>query len=142
MACDFGHLETPARILQQKFRIRPALRPGALVESDRRTHNVDVDLQMNRASSDRNGFWLLSSLFGLIGGLCCMTPIVMVLLGLASISAANSLGNVLYGEYRWAFRAASLVFLIAAIVVYFRRRGICTLDSPGRRAVLPTRGRA
>ncbi len=81
---------------------------------------------------DRRGVLAISALAGLIGGLCCFTPIVLVMLGLASISVAADLGNVLYGEYRWIFRIAALAFLALALVIYFRRRGICTLDQARR----------
>ena len=82
--------------------------------------------------SDRKGIFLISALAGLIGGLCCLTPVVLVLLGLASITVAADLGNVLYGEYRWLFRIAALGFLFLALWIYFRRRGICTLDQARR----------
>ncbi len=75
---------------------------------------------------------MISGLAALIGGLCCLTPIVLVLLGLASVAAAADLGNILYGNYRWAFRIVALAFVGAALVVYFRRRGICTLDQARR----------
>lgn len=88
--------------------------------------------QSNDKAGDRKGIFLISALAGLIGGLCCVTPIVLVLLGLASISAAADLGNILYGNYRWAFRSVALVFLALALLVYFRRRGICTLDQARR----------
>lgn len=81
---------------------------------------------------DRKGVLAISALAGLIGGLCCFTPIVLVMLGLASISVAADLGNVLYGEYKWIFRIAALIFLGLALVIYFRRRGICTLDQARR----------
>lgn len=84
------------------------------------------------SKSDRKGIFLISGLAALIGGLCCMTPVVLVLIGLASISTAASLGNILYGDYRWAFRAVALVFLGLALLMYFRRRGICTLDQARR----------
>lgn len=83
-------------------------------------------------TSDRKGVLVISALAGLIGGLCCVTPIVLVMLGLASISVAADLGNVLYGEYRWLFRVAALAFLGVALFVYFRGRGICTLDQARR----------
>ena len=82
--------------------------------------------------SDRKGVVVISALAGLIGGLCCVTPVVLVLLGLASISVAADLGNVLYGDYRWVFRLTALAFLALALWVYFRRRGICTLDQARR----------
>jgi hypothetical protein len=82
--------------------------------------------------SDRKGIFILSGLAALVGGLCCLTPVVLVLLGLASISAAASLGNVLYGDYHWEFRLVALAFLALALVIYFRRKGICTLDQARR----------
>ena len=84
------------------------------------------------ANGDRKGIFLISALAAIIGGLCCVTPVVLVLLGLSTLAFANSLGSVLYGEYRWAFRAAALVFLALTLWVYFRRRGICTLDQARR----------
>ena len=81
---------------------------------------------------DRKGIFIISAFAGLIGGLCCVTPIVLVLLGLASLSAAADIGNVLYGDYRWLFRATALAFLALALWVYFRRKGICTLDQARR----------
>lgn len=47
---------------------------------------------------DGKGVVIISALAGLIGGLCCLTPVVRVLLGLASVSVAADLGNILYGE--------------------------------------------
>jgi choline-glycine betaine transporter len=82
--------------------------------------------------NDRKGIFLISGLAAVIGGLCCVTPVVLILLGLSTLAFANSLGNVLYGEYRWAFRAAALVFLALTLWVYFRRRGICTLERARR----------
>jgi hypothetical protein len=87
---------------------------------------------MSDQPSDRKGVLLISGLAGLIGGLCCVTPVVLVLLGLASISVAADLGNVLYGDYRWLFRLGALGFLALALWIYFRRRGICTLDQARR----------
>ena len=89
-------------------------------------------MQTFDSKTERKEIFLISGLAALIGGLCCVTPVVLVLLGLASISTAASLGNVLYGEYRWAFRIAALVFLALTLWMYFRRRGICTLDQARR----------
>lgn len=86
----------------------------------------------DKSGGDRRGVLVISALAGLIGGLCCVTPIVLVLLGLASITVAADLGNVLYGEHRWLFRGAALAFLVLALVIYFRRRGVCTLDQARR----------
>ena len=89
-------------------------------------------MQTPEAHPDRKGIFLISGLAALIGGLCCVTPIVLVLLGLSTLAFANSLGNVLYGDYRWAFRLAALAFLALALWMYFRKRGICTLDQARR----------
>jgi hypothetical protein len=89
---------------------------------------------MNRATDrqDRKAIVVFSSLGGLLAGLCCFPPIVLVMLGLAGVAFANDLGNVLYGEYRWMFRAVALLFLAAGLFFYFRRSGVCTLDQARR----------
>ena len=81
---------------------------------------------------DRKGVLTISSIAGVIGGLGCLAPIVLVLFGLATISVAADLGNFLYGEHHWAFRVSALGFLVAGLAVYFRKRGICTLDQAKR----------
>jgi len=83
-------------------------------------------------ASDRKAVVILSSLTALVGGLCCLTPIVLVLFGLASVSAAADLGNVLYGEYRWLFRLAALALAGLGLVIYFRNRGVCSLEEAKR----------
>ncbi len=87
---------------------------------------------MHAKTTDQKGILLFSMAAGIIGGLCCLTPIVLVLLGLATVTAAADLGNLLYGEYRWAFRIAALALLSVGLFIYFRRRGICTLDQAKR----------
>lgn len=80
----------------------------------------------------QKGIFLHSTLAVLTGCLCCITPLVLVLFGLASISTAVSVDNVLTGRYVWVFRSVALLFLALALVVYFRRRGVCTLDEARR----------
>lgn len=68
-----------------------------------------------------------------VGGLCCFTPVVTVLLGLGSVSYAASLTDLLYYQYAWAFRLAGLTFLAGALGVYlYRSEGICSLDDARR----------
>ena len=68
-----------------------------------------------------------------IASLCCLSPIVLVLLGLATTTFAASLSDKLYYEYAWYFRLAGMVLLGASSVLYFRKQGICTLDQAKRR---------
>ncbi len=63
-----------------------------------------------------------------IASLCCITPIVLVLLGISSISFAVSLTSVLEGQYKWAFILAGAISLIFSLVIYFRKKGVCTID--------------
>ena len=67
----------------------------------------------------------------------CALPIlpsvVLVLLGLASVSTAAALSDRLYwGPTRYVLYAVSLGLAVTGLVIYFRRRGICTLDAAKR----------
>lgn len=64
--------------------------------------------------------------------LCCLSPVILVLLGLSTVSFAGSLADTLYGDYKWVFRGIGLVLLIISLVLYFRKRGVCTLDQAKR----------
>ena len=70
-------------------------------------------------------------LLGLASGLaaitCCVSPIVLVLFGVATAAEAVTLGDTLYYEYGWYFRGAG--FGIAALLVYLflRGRGVCNV---------------
>ncbi len=69
-----------------------------------------------------------------IGGLCCFTPVVVVLLGLGSVSYAASLTDLLYYEYAWAFRLAGLTFLLGAVGVHlYTNRGVCSVAAARRK---------
>lgn len=68
-----------------------------------------------------------------IGGLCCFTPVVLVLLGVSSISYAASLSDTLYYGYRWAFRGVALLALLSGLGYYFyTRHGVCSIDEVKR----------
>lgn len=65
-----------------------------------------------------------------VGGLCCFTPIVLLLLGVSSVTYAASLADVLYGQYKWVFRSVSLLMLLGAIAWYFyTKENVCTFDA-------------
>ncbi|MEX0932686.1 MAG: hypothetical protein WDZ77_01125 [Candidatus Pacearchaeota archaeon] len=63
----------------------------------------------------------------LFASLCCLTPIILVLFGLGSLSFAASLADNLYGNYKWAFRSLGLLLLALSLFIYFRSEGICTI---------------
>lgn len=69
----------------------------------------------------------LGTLAGLVGISCCVTPVVLVLVGLSSVSFAISLGNTLYYQYGWYFRGAALLFAFAGLYIHLKRRNACTL---------------
>ena len=65
-----------------------------------------------------------------IAGLCCFTPVVLVLFGLSTVAFAASLADTLYGSYKWAFRGVSLVLLLASLGWYFyKKENVCSLDA-------------
>ncbi|MCX6784299.1 MAG: hypothetical protein NT141_04550 [candidate division WWE3 bacterium] len=64
----------------------------------------------------------------LIASLCCLAPIILVAAGISTLSFAISLTNLLDGTYRWVFMLAGVISLIVSLIIYFRRRGICTVS--------------
>lgn len=69
----------------------------------------------------------IGALGGLVGISCCVSPVILYLVGVASATEAVGLGNRLYGEYAWYFRGAGLVVGGAAFALYLRRRDHCDL---------------
>ncbi len=69
-----------------------------------------------------------------VGGLCCLTPVILVLFGLSTVAFAASLSDTLYYGYRWAFRAAALLLLFGALAWYFyTKEKVCSLDALRRK---------
>ena len=64
---------------------------------------------------------------GLVAISCCVSPVVLVLLGVATAAEAVSLGDTLYYTYGWLFRGAGLLVATVAVVLYLRRRRSCNL---------------
>jgi len=70
----------------------------------------------------------------LAASLCCLSPLILVLLGLSTVSFASSLSDTFYGEYKWAFRGVGILLLGITTLLYIRRRkGICTIDEAKKR---------
>jgi len=69
-----------------------------------------------------------------LASMCCLTPVIFVLLGVSTVSFAGSLADTLYGGHKWVFRSIGLLALLASLVVYLRRtKGICTIDEAKKR---------
>jgi hypothetical protein len=69
----------------------------------------------------------LGLLSGLVGMLCCVTPVVLVLLGLTTATAAVSLATRWYTEYAWHLRGVAVLLATTGIVLHLRRRNACSL---------------
>ncbi|MBM3230546.1 hypothetical protein FJZ22_02740 [Candidatus Pacearchaeota archaeon] len=70
-----------------------------------------------------------------LASLCCVAPLVLVLLGLSTVSFATSLADTLYGDYKWVFRGIGILALSGSLFLYFRNKGICTLDQVRRKRI-------
>jgi hypothetical protein len=69
-----------------------------------------------------------------VASLCCLSPLVLVLVGLSTVSFATTLADTLYGTYKWYFRIGGLVSLFLALLYHFRiSKGVCTLDQVKKR---------
>lgn len=94
----------------------------------------------------RRSLFTVIGLPALLATMCCLPSVVLVLFGLASVSAAASLSDTLYwglggwGWFRPTLLSLSFLLLVGGIVLYFRNRGICTLDDVvrNRRKVINT----
>ena len=76
----------------------------------------------------------ISSVPVVIASLCCLSPLILVLIGVSTVSFASSLADTFYGEYKWWFRGVGLLALGGALYAYLTRtKGICTLDEVKRR---------
>lgn len=76
----------------------------------------------------------ISSIPVVLASLCCLSPVILVLLGVSTVSFASSLADSLYGDYKWVFRGVGLLALLGSLIFYFRRqKGICTIDDAIRR---------
>ena len=64
---------------------------------------------------------------GLVAITCCVSPVVLALLGIATAAEAVTLGDTLYYDYGWYFRAAGLAVAALAVVLFLRGRGVCNV---------------
>jgi hypothetical protein len=82
------------------------------------------------------------SLSAITASLCCLPSIIWVLFaGSSAIVAADSLSNDLYySSFRYVLYSISILMLVYGLMIYFRNRGICTLDDAkkNRRRIINT----
>ena len=64
---------------------------------------------------------------GLVAITCCVSPVVLALLGVATAAEAVTLGDTLYYTYGWYFRAAGLGIAALAVILFLRGRGVCNV---------------
>ena len=73
-------------------------------------------------------------LSAITASMCCLPSVIWVLFaGSSAIVAADQLSNEMYYSWvRYALYALSLSMLSFGLVVYFRQRGVCTIDDARR----------
>ncbi len=79
-----------------------------------------------RRSVDAKALWIGVGA-GLTAILCCVSPVVLFLLGVSTAAEAITLGDRLYYGFTWYFRGVGVAIAIAATLVYLRRRRSCTV---------------
>ena len=69
----------------------------------------------------------------LLASMCCFPSVLLVGLGLMTVSAGDALSNNLYfGPARWLLYALTVVILGWGLYRHFQNQGICTLDQAKR----------
>ena len=83
---------------------------------------------------DRGPLATIVALSSVTASMCCLPSVIWVLFaGSSAIVAADNLSNDLYYSWvRFALYLVSLSMLSYGLVVYFRNRGVCTLDDVKR----------
>lgn len=74
----------------------------------------------------------VGAIAGVLGWGCCLSPLVLLFLGLTGVSGAMSLAMVLNGQYHWVFVILSIVFMVGAIYFNLRRKKVCSLQGVKR----------
>lgn len=68
----------------------------------------------------------------IFASMCCLSPLLLFVFWLWSLTFVSSLADTFYGDYKWVFRWVGLLLLIISLVIYFRSKWICTLDKVKR----------
>ena len=92
----------------------------------RRLRRISGNPQEGDETQVRKGV-VLGLVSGLVAISCCVSPVVLVLVGVATAAEAVSLGNTLYYTYGWLFRGAGLLVASVALFLYLRQRRSCNV---------------
>ena len=98
----------------------------------------DVAEEFAKSPKPLAALWKYIAGSTLIASMCCLPSVVMVMLGLATVSTGAALSDTLYwgedgfGWFRGSMLLFALVCVIIGLVVFFRNQGICSLDEVKR----------
>jgi len=99
---------------------------GVVVTMLTRTQRQPGRPATHRRPPDLRALWIGVGA-GVIGIVCCVSPVVLFLLGISTAAEAVTLGDRLYYGYAWYFRGAGLLLAAAATIIYLRRRRSCSI---------------
>jgi hypothetical protein len=83
--------------------------------------------------------WVFSSAF--LASMCCFPSVLLVGLGLMTVSAGDALSNDLYfGSARWILYGLTIILLSIGLYRHFQNQGICTINQAklARRRIVNT----
>ncbi len=103
---------------------------------------VPLEVETNPLKS----LWKVIAGSTLIASMCCLPSVVLVMLGLATVSTGAALSDTLYwggdgyGWFRPLMGVVAAISVVIGLTVYFRNQGICTLDQAkqSRRKIINT----
>jgi hydrogenase-4 membrane subunit HyfE len=87
---------------------------------------------------ESKSLWKLISGSAILATMCCLPSVLLVLFGLASVSSAAAVSDTLYwglDGYQWfrpALSALSVILIISGLVLYFRSKGVCSIEQAKR----------
>ncbi len=110
-------------------------KPTSCVSKDEEASKVKKYniIKAEPAKIEFKNLFKLTSIPVLVASLCCLSPIILLSLGIVSVSVAGELADVFYGTYKWVFRGVGLAALLIAFYFYMRREGVCTIDDTKKR---------
>jgi hypothetical protein len=109
---------------------------GARIAEERasrsRKHPRPADASPPPRVSPRPRARWVGAIAGIVGIGCCVYPVALALLGVATAVEAFDLATDLYGNYAWWFRLGGLTVAAVAIWLQLRKRGECSLEGARR----------